>query len=81
MPEWVQSKITLAQDYITSVRDYLQSREELGEATNDVPFDGPYTKTPDSVKDKSGAEHTPQSRARHLARLAMKQMAKKSNKA
>ena len=31
MPEWVQSKITLAQDYISSVRDYLQSREELGE--------------------------------------------------
>jgi hypothetical protein len=29
MPEWVQSKITLAQDYITSVRDYLQSKEEL----------------------------------------------------
>jgi hypothetical protein len=33
MPEWVQSKITLAQDYISSVRDYLKSREELGEAT------------------------------------------------
>ena len=32
MPEWVQSKITLAQDYISSVRDYLQSKEELGEA-------------------------------------------------
>jgi phosphopantetheine adenylyltransferase len=31
MPEWVQSKITLAQDYITTVRDYLQSREELEE--------------------------------------------------
>lgn len=31
MPEWVQSKITLAQDYISSVRDYLQSVEELGE--------------------------------------------------
>ena len=31
MPEWVQSKITLAQDYITTVRDYLQSIEELGE--------------------------------------------------
>lgn len=31
MPEWVQSKITLAQDYISSVRDYLQSKEELGE--------------------------------------------------
>ena len=33
LPEWVQSKITLAQDYISSVRDYLKSREELGEAT------------------------------------------------
>ena len=32
MPEWVQSKITLAQDYISTVRDYLQSKEELGEA-------------------------------------------------
>jgi hypothetical protein len=32
MPEWVQSKITLAQDYISSVRDYLKSREELGES-------------------------------------------------
>jgi hypothetical protein len=31
MPEWVQSKITLAQDYITCVRDYLQSKEELDE--------------------------------------------------
>jgi hypothetical protein len=31
IPEWVQSKITLAQDYITHVRDYLQSREELEE--------------------------------------------------
>ena len=31
MPEWVQSKITLAQDYISSVRDYLQSKGELGE--------------------------------------------------
>jgi len=33
MPEWVQSKITLAQDYITTVRDYMQSKEELGEET------------------------------------------------
>jgi hypothetical protein len=37
MPEWVQSKITLAQDYISSVRDYLQSKEELGE---DISFTG-----------------------------------------
>jgi hypothetical protein len=33
MPEWVQSKVTLAQDYISSVRDYLKSRQELGEET------------------------------------------------
>jgi hypothetical protein len=33
MPEWVQSKITLAQDYIACVSDYLQSRKELGEAS------------------------------------------------
>jgi len=33
MPEWVQSKITLAQDYISSVRDYIQSKEELAEGT------------------------------------------------
>jgi len=36
MPEWVQSKITLAQDYITCVRDYLQSKEELGESAVDA---------------------------------------------
>jgi nicotinic acid mononucleotide adenylyltransferase len=34
LPEWVQSKITLAQDYISSVTDYLKSRDELGEAVN-----------------------------------------------
>jgi hypothetical protein len=33
MPEWVQSKITLAQDYISTVRDYIQSKEELEEGT------------------------------------------------
>jgi hypothetical protein len=37
MPEWVQSKITLAQDYITTVRDYLQSKEELGEQAPVAP--------------------------------------------
>ena len=33
MPEWVQSKITIAQDYIACVNDYLMSRKELGEAS------------------------------------------------
>ena len=42
------------------------------EATDPIPFEGPYTKSKETEKDKSGAVHTPMSRARHLARLAMK---------
>lgn len=30
MPEWVQSKITKATDYIDSVRDYLKSEKKDG---------------------------------------------------
>jgi hypothetical protein len=39
---------------------------------NSPPFDGPYTKDKGTVTDKSGAKHTPMSRARNLARQAMK---------
>ena len=46
------------------------------EKKDDVPFDGPYTKTKGTVKDKSGAVHTPMSRARDLARQAMKKQMK-----
>jgi hypothetical protein len=49
---------------------------KLDEAKNDVPFDGPYTKKPSDVKDKSGATHTPMSRVRDLARQAMKKQMK-----
>lgn len=38
------------------------------------PFDGPYTKAKGTVTDKSGAKHTPMSRARTLARDAMKKV-------
>jgi hypothetical protein len=38
------------------------------------PFDGPYKKTPTVVTDKSGAKHGPMSRARDLARDAMKKV-------
>lgn len=38
------------------------------------PFDKPYTTSPKTVKDKSGAKHTPMSRARDLARQAMKRI-------
>ena len=38
------------------------------------PFDKPYKKIGDTVTDKSGAKHTPMSRARDLARSAMKRI-------
>jgi hypothetical protein len=48
------------------------------ETKNDIPFDGPYKKVSGdgSVKDKSGAVHTPMSRARDLARKAMQKKMK-----
>lgn len=75
-----ESLITLVtgDDTMFSRMKIKVQEQMLDETKGDVPFDGPYTKTPDSVKDKSGAEHTPQSRARHLAKMAMKQMAKKA---
>jgi hypothetical protein len=36
-----------------------------------VPFAPPFSSVPAEVTDKSGAKHTPMSRAHHLARLAM----------
>ena len=38
------------------------------------PFDGPYKKIGGTVTDKSGAKHTPMSRAKDLARQAMKRI-------
>jgi len=42
----------------------------------EIPFDGPYTKNPSTVVDKSGAKHTPMSRVRDLARQGMKKVTK-----
>lgn len=47
------------------------------EKDNDnVPFDKPYTKIKNNIKDKSGAIHTPMSRARDLARTAFAKIKK-----
>ena len=51
-------------------------KQQNEEKKNDVPFDGPYTKTKGETKDKSGAVHTPMSRAKHLAKMAMKKQMK-----
>jgi hypothetical protein len=89
LPEWVQSKITKAEDYISTVANYMAAEmsEEVELSEQDdkfsrympendkkPPFDGPYTKTKGTVTDKSGAKHTPMSRARSLARDAMKKV-------
>ena len=54
----------------------VHEESSLDEATpsNNIPFDGPYTKTPSNIKDKSGAVHTPMSRAKDLARQSFKKL-------
>ena len=64
-------------------KDSISAPANLAKARNEntVPFDGPYTKTPSNVKDKSGAVHTPMSRARDLARQAIRQQVAKKKTA
>jgi len=49
-----------------------RTTKRLGEAQDDPPFDKPYTTKPSTVTDKSGAKHSPMSRARDIARAAAK---------
>lgn len=39
LPEWVQAKIVKAEDYMSSVRDYLVSRKELDESEDSIELD------------------------------------------
>jgi hypothetical protein len=53
----------------------LDEKKDLSPGQDDAPFEPPYTTgKPDNVKDKSGAVHTPMSRAKDLARTAMKRI-------
>jgi hypothetical protein len=52
----------------------IKLKAEAVEKDNKPPFDGPYTKAKGNIKDKSGAIHTPMSRARDLAKTAMKKV-------
>ena len=51
--------------------------EYLDESSQDAPFNKPYNKDSGTTTDKSGAKHTPMSKARHLARQAMNKTAEK----
>jgi hypothetical protein len=64
---------------VGSVHKFTVS-SKLDEKKEDPPFDGPYTKVKDTVTDKSGAKHTPMSRAKHLAQQAAIAIAKKKVK-
>ena len=64
--EWVQSKITLAEDYVSTASNYMQG--EMNESKDDMPFEGPYRKVGDR-KDKYG--NPIKNVAKHLAKKAM----------
>lgn len=87
LPEWVQSKITLAEDYILTAANYMRGElDKMNEETEnvnaihrsmertmekDLPFDPTGERKPGDVVDKSGAVHTQMSRVRHLAQMAL----------
>ena len=57
----------------------IEEKKGLSPGQDDVPFEPPYTTgKPDVVTDKSGAKHTPMSRARDLARQAIKKQTDKN---
>ena len=71
LPEWVQSKITLAEDYISTASNYMQG--EMNEEK--MPFEGPYRKVGER-KDKYG--NPVKNVAKHLAKKAMNDFSKKN---
>jgi hypothetical protein len=69
LPEWVQSKITLAYDYMQTAADYMAT--EMKEEK--LPFEGPYRKV-GPRKDEFGnvVKNVP----KHLAKKAIKGLTK-----
>jgi hypothetical protein len=60
---------------------FQRAKMDLQKEETDPPFDKPYTTVKPNTTDKSGAQHTPMSRVRHLAKLALKkQQAKTQSK-
>jgi hypothetical protein len=66
-----------SQEFINKMTSKVNAGKRLGEAQDDPPFDKPYTTKPSTVTDKSGAKHSPMSRARDLARNAAKRQTQK----
>jgi predicted RNA binding protein YcfA (HicA-like mRNA interferase family) len=68
-------KPTPVQSHVTSESVNEQTASKLGQEREEVPFDKPYKTTKGTVTDKSGAKHSPMSRARDLARKAARKQA------
>jgi hypothetical protein len=84
MPDWYKKKYGhVKEEVVNEVMDEpnyknsIQARQKKADDANKPPFDGPYTTRPSTVTDKSGAKHTPMSRARDLARNAAKRQSQK----
>ena len=64
------------EEHEAHVTEACKSIVKAATKKSEMPFDGPYTKSQETVTDKSGAKHTPMSRARNLARQGMKEVQK-----
>lgn len=62
LPEWVQSKITLATDYIQTAADYLYSESEVNEGYYEKPASA-YRRKGDEIGGGSPTNFSPNSRA------------------
>ena len=72
LDEALTAKTAAPKAMALGVNGQPKSTEVKSTDKSEVPFDGPYTtNTGGNIKDKSGAVHTPMSRARHLARMAI----------
>ena len=78
-PDSISSKESLAKARNEEVEDLdegafkrIATDKEEDARLSEPPFDKPYTTSKGTVTDKSGAKHSPMSRARDLARQAVK---------
>jgi hypothetical protein len=79
-PKFVSRNTKVAHAKSNEYKTWLKNHRDIDgykmSEASDVPFDGPYINTKKNVKDKSGAVHTPMSRAKDLAQQAMQRVKK-----
>ena len=61
-----------------TVQSHFGTEHQITHESTEPPFDKPYKTVPKDVTDKSGAKHTPMSRARDLARQSFKKLKKET---